>query len=70
MTVYLVISLPKIPYIHRVYMVLANLTNVQMCKGEESRSDLITFIEVVTRHRLRASNVHVCGTQIEVTNKS
>jgi len=26
MTVYLVISLPKIPYIHRVYMVLANPT--------------------------------------------
>jgi len=25
MTVYLVISLPKIPYIHRIYMVLANL---------------------------------------------
>ena len=24
MTVYLVISLPKIPYIHRIYMVLAN----------------------------------------------
>ena len=25
MTVFLVISLPKIPYIHRIYMVLANL---------------------------------------------
>jgi len=24
MTVYLVISLPNIPYIHRIYMVLAN----------------------------------------------
>jgi hypothetical protein len=24
MTVYLIISLPKIPYIHRIYMVLAN----------------------------------------------
>ena len=24
MTVYLVMSLPKIPYIHRIYMVLAN----------------------------------------------
>jgi hypothetical protein len=24
MTVYLVISLPKIPYIHRIYVVLAN----------------------------------------------
>jgi len=27
MTVYLVISLPKIPYIHRIYMVLANPTH-------------------------------------------
>jgi hypothetical protein len=27
MTVYLVISLPKIPYTHRIYMVLANPTN-------------------------------------------
>jgi hypothetical protein len=28
MTVYLVISLPKLPYIHRIYMVLANPRNV------------------------------------------
>jgi len=28
MTVYLVISLPKIPYIHCIYMVLANPTHV------------------------------------------
>ena len=28
MTVYLVISLPKLPYIHRIYMVLANPANV------------------------------------------
>ena len=27
-TVHLVISLPKIPYIHRIYMVLANPTNM------------------------------------------
>ena len=27
MTVYLVISLPKLPYIHRIYMVLANPTD-------------------------------------------
>jgi len=31
MTVYLVISLPKIPYIHRVYRVLANPKNVFLC---------------------------------------
>ena len=29
MTVYLVTSLPKIPYIHRIYMVLANPNNVR-----------------------------------------
>jgi len=28
MTVYLVVSLPQIPYIHRMYMVLANPTRV------------------------------------------
>jgi len=28
MTVYLMISLPKIPHIHRIYMVLANPTSV------------------------------------------
>jgi len=32
MTVYLVISLPKIPYIHRVYMVLANPSLARPCK--------------------------------------
>jgi len=32
MTVYLVISLPKLPYIHRIYMVLANLTHVRSGK--------------------------------------
>jgi len=30
MTVFLVISLPKIPYIHRIYMVLANPNNSQI----------------------------------------
>jgi len=30
MTVYLVISLPKMPYIHRIYMVLANPTYAQV----------------------------------------
>jgi len=31
MTVYLMISLPKIPYIHRIYMVLANPTYLVSC---------------------------------------
>jgi hypothetical protein len=30
MTVYLVISLPKIPYINRIYMVLANPINMRL----------------------------------------
>ena len=34
MTVYLMISLPKIPYIHRIYMVLANLNHVGKLHGE------------------------------------
>jgi len=33
MTVYLVISLPKIPYIHRIYMVLANPTHYRFCSS-------------------------------------
>jgi len=32
MTVNLVISLPKIPYVHHIYMVLANPTYVQQLK--------------------------------------
>jgi hypothetical protein len=31
MAVYLVISLPKIPYVHCIYMVLANPTYVHAC---------------------------------------
>jgi hypothetical protein len=32
MTVYVVIPLPKIPYIHRIYMVLANLKYIVNCR--------------------------------------
>ena len=32
MTVYVVIPLPKIPYIHRIYMVLANPTYKHQCR--------------------------------------
>jgi hypothetical protein len=32
MTVYLMISLPEIPYIHRIHMVLANPTHVYTCR--------------------------------------
>ena len=33
MTAYLVISLPKIPFIHRIYMVLANSKYVESTEG-------------------------------------
>ena len=35
MAVYLVISLPNIPYIHRIYMVLANPTHMHAGLGAE-----------------------------------
>ena len=35
MTVYLVILLPKIPYIHRIYMVLANPINLVCAQAEK-----------------------------------
>jgi hypothetical protein len=38
MTVYLVLSLPKIPYIRRIYMVLPNPTYKLKCIGEASRA--------------------------------
>jgi len=41
MTVYLVISLPKIPYIHRIYMVLANPRNVVMRQSHQSPAHVI-----------------------------
>ena len=33
MTVYLVISLPQVPYIHRIYMVLANPIYIRCLYG-------------------------------------
>ena len=36
MTVYLVISLPIIPYVNRIYMVLANPTNKQRGPTEDN----------------------------------
>ena len=47
MTVYLVIALPKTPYVHRIYMVLANLnifvtaSNVDPCSGIFETSALL-----------------------------
>ena len=47
MTVYLVISLPKIPYIHRIYMVLANPTHIE--------ADLHTCTNVVLADSITVS---------------
>ena len=41
MTVYLVISLPKILYIHRIYMVLANPTHKLMCEEQHMHNERV-----------------------------
>ena len=49
MTVYLVISLPKIPYIHRIYMVLANPSNallIHFCLASLSLSFFGSFFKL------------------------
>ena len=40
MTVYLVISLPKIPYLHRIYMVLANSTNMSCIADAAKKTNM------------------------------
>jgi len=45
MTVYTVISLPKIPYIHRVYMVLANPTHILTHKHKHTHSHIYTYTQ-------------------------
>jgi len=50
MTVYLVISLPKMPYMHRIYMVLANPTHAPQATTQLG-SDLLACL--CLRHRLR-----------------
>ena len=52
MTVYLVISLPKIPYMHRICMVLANPTHVQVLQ-------LCVLYRCMSRKLVRV-RVHVC----------
>jgi hypothetical protein len=41
MTVYMVNSLPKIPYTHRIYMVLANPTHMHQCCAERQAAATI-----------------------------
>jgi hypothetical protein len=55
MTVYLVDSLPRIPYVHRVYMVLANPTVQQA--GTQVQ-------QVGTQVQLVGTRVQQVGTQV------
>ena len=72
MTVYLMISLPKIPYIHRIYMVLANPTYMSLWLGK-------TYVlpegmyagrcgELRLLKRIRSSRVGMLGVKRTTTN--
>jgi hypothetical protein len=50
MTVYLVISLPKVPYIHRIYMVLANPTHASLYEGAAGGADATNFSASLHAH--------------------
>ena len=49
MTIYLVISLPKIPYRHRMYMVLANPTD-EALEFSNSHGALVLQTMVLQQH--------------------
>ena len=50
MTVYFVISLPKIPYIHHIYMVLANPKLYWRCKCMYSDAKVQSQVQSQVRH--------------------
>ena len=56
-TIYLVIPLPDIPYMHRIFMVLANPNNTMLCLSSPS----ITVYTITSRksHGLQAASVCV-----------
>jgi hypothetical protein len=58
MTVFLVISLPKIPYVHRIYMVLANPKHSPklLCNFPVSRSD--TYRAYTHVHTYKYTHIH------------
>ena len=59
MTVYLVISLPKIPYIHRIYMVLANPTHVcALCFHLRAVTDMLALV-IINGHSCLVHDVLV-----------
>ena len=44
MTIYLVISLPKIPYVHRIYMVLDNPTCLRTLRSQLSTKQRVFLV--------------------------
>ena len=51
-TVYLKISLPKVPYIHRIYMVLANPIHITYCaKGGGEMHTVAACVERRFHHK-------------------
>ena len=57
MTVYLVISLPKIPYIHRIYMVLANPTYMVYTWSVQERN--LESYSLITVHVNKFGHPHL-----------
>jgi len=56
MTVCLVISLPIIPYIHRIHMILTNPTYVRMCaRCQACLRKLVAWRRVASTHKQRAA---------------
>jgi len=65
MTVYLVISLPKIPYIHRIYMVLANPIYIPY---ERHLLLCVLLLGRVCTNKLRTKGKHTdAGVKIQTT---
>ena len=67
MTVYLVISLPKTPYIHRIHMVLANpsLEHCGVCEGcvcgVRGKGCVCSAIALLCLEHCGVREVCVCG---------
>jgi hypothetical protein len=56
MTVYLVIFLPKVPYIHRMYMVLANPTHLAKVHITDTSNG--TILDDFQNHLMAFSTLH------------
>ena len=65
MTVYLVISLPKIPYIHRIYMVLANPT-VYIRYFWQGNQEMYGHIRCIYKVLANPTNMLRSGTSLRV----